>query len=142
MFTRNLNLFLPYCWLISQVLGKPLGAIALPVALSVWPTDTSIYISSIVGHGVPLLLVAFAWWKFGLAPKAYKPTGEHRAKTGHWIIAIANTLLLVIGALGLSLMYAMRATGNIPFLLLLASPVILIAWIVGLVLIWSAYAPA
>ncbi len=143
MFARNLNLFLPYWGLGSWVFGQLFGTVISVVLTVLTKEHPNIRIfASVVGYTIPLLLIAFAWWKFGLGPKTYKPAGERRARIGHWIVAIANVIFLIVSALSLFLAVATLTAGNLLFFLVLASPFILIAWIVGLILIWSAYAPA
>lgn len=148
MFLRNLNLLPPYLSLISMSLGNILSAILLiPLSMlrrnyQFLNTQYAEYATMAAAQIALLIFLIFAWWKFGLEPKSYKPSGAQKAKRGHLIIAISNIAILL--GCGIGIFFACAAntgTALLPFMLLL-TPLCLAAWIVGVILIWSAYAPS
>ena len=84
------------------------------------------------------LVLIFIWRRYGLLPKNVNAAYEKRYTNGHRIIFIAN-FLVILHLLGLFyFMIGYGAAGNFPFV---AAPVFLmaqIAWIVGLIMIWTS----
>jgi hypothetical protein len=91
----------------------------------------------------PHLLIALAliivWWRIGLSPSSLILEREPRFKRGHILVAIAN--LIIIGTTAFTLLIAVSygSFGNMPFLFAPLALAAFVAWIVGLIMIWSSW---
>ena len=136
MFLRNLNVFIPYLYLLSATLGAMLSTTFDTSFAEYFPQSANPYL---VRHAPSLLLIVLAlcivWWRTGLSPSSYRPEREKRFKRGHNLVAMGN----------ISFAITLLGAFKLPFLLFLLTPFVLLAyisWIVGLIMIWSSRANA
>ncbi len=135
MFLRNLNLFLPYLYLLNLILGAMLSTTFYMFFGKYFP-QVNPSLVRFAPHLLNILALCIIWWRIGLSPSSFLPERKKRFKRGHNLVAIGN----IVGAFTFLLVFK-----TAPFLLFLLIPFSLfvgIAWIVGLIMIWSSRANA
>lgn len=142
MFLRNLNLFLPYFSLLSTVLGTMLSTFTYIFFIKFFPQTANPYLVPFTSYLLIVFALIVVWWRMGLSPSAIIPEREKRFKRGHLLVAIANFISVGTTALVLLIAFKYTTFGNLPFLLIPFAFFVLVAWIVGLIMIWSSRANA
>jgi hypothetical protein len=139
MFLRNLNLFFPYFSLLSSTLGTMLTTSFYLLLIKISPHSTNPKLIPYAPHLLIALVLIIVWWRIGLSPSTFIPEREQRFKHGHTLVAIAN--LLSIGTVAFTLLSAFKygTVGNMPFLFAPLALAAFVAWIVGVIMIWSSW---
>lgn len=139
MFFRNLNLFFPYLSLLNLTLGTMLTTFFYLLLIKISPQFTNPKLIPYLPHLLIALVLIIVWWRIGLSPNILIPGREPRFKRGHTLVAIAN--LIIIGTAAFTLLAAVKhgTFGNMPFLFAPLALAAFVAWIVGLIMIWSSW---
>lgn len=139
MFLRNLNLFFPYLSLLSSTFGTMLTTSFYLLLIQISPQFNNPKLIPYFPHLLIALVLIIVWWRIGLSPSTLIPGREPRFKRGHILVAIAN--LVSIGTAVFTLLVALNygTFGNMPFLFAPLALAAFVAWIVGLIMIWSSW---
>ncbi|OQW72732.1 MAG: hypothetical protein BVN35_13820 [Proteobacteria bacterium ST_bin11] len=142
MFLRNLNLFLPCFSLLSTVLGTMLSGFTYIFFIKFFPQAANPYLVPLTSYLLIAIALIIVWWRIGLSPSTIIPEREKRFKKGHLLVAIANCISITTAALVLLMALKYATFGSLPFLLMPFALFVIVAWIVGLIMIWSSRANA
>jgi hypothetical protein len=142
MFSRSFNVFIPYLSILWTFLGSLLSTSVFLIIGMLTKSYAPSAGSRLMLQYLPMLVIAFAlifvWWRYGLLPKSINVERGKRYANGHRIIFIAN-ILVVLALLGLLyFMIGYGTAGNFPFVVAPVFMIAQIAWIVGLIMIWTS----
>ncbi|MCU7852847.1 MAG: hypothetical protein KZQ80_11585 [Candidatus Thiodiazotropha sp. (ex Monitilora ramsayi)] len=134
---KNLNVFFPYYALFAYALGN-FTNVFLRLLLSGIIDFDRYHNQMVVGVQFAALLILLVIWKlYGLSPRPRKKSISTSRK-GHFIIAIGNFALLGVVAFLAILAVGYGALGNALFLAIPVFVLSIVAWFVGVVMIWVA----
>ncbi|WP_367154924.1 hypothetical protein [Methylomonas sp. HYX-M1] len=107
-----------------------------------FPETANPYLVPFTSYLLIAIALIIVWHSIGLSPSTIIPEREKRFKQGHLLVAIANVISISTTALVLLIVFKYAAFGNLPFLLMPFALFVIVAWIVGLIMIWSSRANA
>jgi hypothetical protein len=136
-FLKNLNVFFPYYALLAFVLGNFTNVFLRLLLSGVIDFDRNHNQLIITVQLATFLILVVIWKLYGLSPRPRKEKLK-TYRNGHITVAIGNlALFCVVTALTIiSISYGV--IGNALFLAAPEFGLLLIAWFVGVVMIWVA----
>ena len=112
------------------------------VFMKFFPEIANPYLVPFTSYLLIAIALIIVWRSVGLSPSTIIPEREKRFKQGHLLVAIANVISISTTALVLLIVLKYAAFGNLPFFLMPFALFVIVAWIVGLIMIWSSRANA